>query len=57
MAKVPEQKRAQSEIYSIPRRDGGQVNLIDRDMSLTARRERGRAFISRYKKTLEVLRT
>jgi len=33
----------------------GEVTLARRDMSLEARRSRGRAFIGRYKKTLDAL--
>lgn len=33
----------------------GEVTLAKRDMSLEARRERGRAFIGRYQKTLDEL--
>lgn len=35
--------------------DEGEVVLVRQDLSLEARRERGRAFIQRYQKTFEAL--
>lgn len=35
--------------------DDGDVRLARRDMSIDARRERGRAFMRRYKSTLDAL--
>lgn len=35
--------------------ESGEVTLVNRDMSFEARRERGRAFIARYRKTLDEL--
>jgi hypothetical protein len=35
--------------------EDGSVSLAKQDMSLEARRERGRAFLDRYRKTFEAL--